>query len=150
MVIEIALNQGYVALVDEIDLRIVRGINWFVHPSRKTFYVKRNNPGHQAGVSMLHRLIMDPGPGEVVGHINGNGLDNRRCNLRVCSDIENRRNITRLQANNTSGATGVSWCNTCRKWKAYIRVGGKLKTLGSFSDRESAVIARRSIDGSVI
>lgn len=91
----------------------------------------------------IHNLILDRPPREgklVVDHINGNVLDNRKCNLRVCTHAENMRNITKRRKGNTSGYTGVSKCG--KRWAASIGDRGKTIYLGSFGNKEEAARAR--------
>lgn len=76
-----------------------------------------------------------------IDHINGDRSDNRLANLRDVSAAENRKNQTRSRAN-TSGVTGVHWCNTWNRWIAKIMVGRKTTTIGNFATFEEAVAAR--------
>ena len=71
--------------------------------------------------------------GMEVDHINGNSLDNRKSNLRICTHKENVRN-QKLSAANTSGYRGVSWNKASKKWEAYIKVNQKRIYLGKFVD----------------
>jgi hypothetical protein len=82
---------------------------------------------------------------ENVDHINGIRSDNRAVNLRAVSADENARNLG-LSANNTSGFNGVYWFPNYQKWMASIRVNGRRKTLGYFSEKSEAVAARREAD----
>ena len=91
----------------------------------------------------IHNLILDRQPREgklVVDHINGNVLDNRKCNLRVCTHAENMRNTTKRRKGNTSGYTGVSKCG--KRWAASIGYRGKDIYLGTFGNKEEAARAR--------
>lgn len=89
----------------------------------------------------LHRFLMGFPPQKVVDHINGNKLDNRRCNLRLCERKENCRNARRPK-NNTSGCTGVSKCKN-NLWRAYIMVDRKQINLGIYENIEDAIQARK-------
>lgn len=96
----------------------------------------------------LHRAIMRPRQDEVVDHINGNPLDNRRSNLRVCSQEENSKN-RKLACNNTSGVTGVSrYIRHGRKpkWQAHISINKRQVNLGSYDLFEDAVNARQEAE----
>ena len=86
----------------------------------------------------MSRLIMGNPKDKLVDHANGNTLDNRRSNLRVCNHTNNMRNRKIDSENNTSGYKGVSWSNCSKKWEVRIRYGGKKVHLGYF---ESPVIA---------
>lgn len=108
-------------------------------------------------VGILHRryrahrvavlLMTGAFPAGEVDHINGNGLDNRWCNLRVVTRSENSRNMRRPE-NNKSGAIGVHWRADCRKWRAFIKIDGKQIQLGLFSDFNNAVAARKAAEAS--
>lgn len=81
-------------------------------------------------------------PPDQIDHINGNGLDNRLINLRAVTISDNQKNL-RLKSSNSSGVCGVSFDNQKRKWRAYIKFGGKQKYLGYFSEFDLAVAARK-------
>jgi hypothetical protein len=74
-------------------------------------------------------------------HINRNGLDNRKNNLRACTHKENTTNRS-LMSTNTSGFIGVSWCKTTNNWKAQIMIDYKGIHLGCFDNKEDAIKAR--------
>lgn len=96
----------------------------------------------------MHRFIMGFPRGKYVDHINGNTLDNRKSNLRVCSNAANLRN-GKLRPNNTTGKTGVSFYpqyNESKPWFARIRVGYKTINLGSYQSFEDAVRKRKEAE----
>lgn len=86
----------------------------------------------------LHRWIVGCPKDKVVDHINRNTLDNRKCNLKVCSQFENNQN----QSHNTSGKVGVTYDKTNKKFVAFIRYKRKMIRLGSFKTFEEAVQCR--------
>lgn len=92
----------------------------------------------------MHRIILDLdfGDKEIVDHINHNGMDNRKINLRKCDRSKNAMNAE-LQSNNTSGVCGVSYDKSCNRWCAYIRKNNKNYNLGSYLNFEDAVRARK-------
>lgn len=83
---------------------------------------------------------MSAPPGVEVDHINGNPLDNRRHNLRLCDRSENLAN-THKRPGGTSRFKGVSWCNRDKKWVAHIEVRGRQKNIGGFRSEEEAAAA---------
>ena len=93
----------------------------------------------------LHRLIMDCPDDMVVDHWNHNKLDNRRDNLRICTQQENMMNRS-IQSNNTSGITGVNWDKSRGKWRAQIMLNKKTKYLGLYENIEDAIQARRQAE----
>jgi hypothetical protein len=84
-------------------------------------------------------------PEQQIDHINGVKTDNRMCNLRDVSATENGRNRT-LQANSTSGVTGVNWNKGARKWRACIRVQQKYVYLGHYRAIDDAIAARKAAE----
>jgi hypothetical protein len=88
----------------------------------------------------LHRLIAAPQPGQVVDHINGNPLDNRRCNLRACAHRDNIRN-QRARSDGTSKYRGVSFNSRTGKWVAGIKDATGRRHLGYFAVEEGAARA---------
>lgn len=132
---EIQLTQGKVALVDDGDFELLNKYKWSAHKGRGAWYATRG-----VGPIKMHRQITHAPIGAVVDHINGNGLDNRRINLRVCSHSENMRNSA-LRSDNTTGYKGVRK-RTDRKWySAEIRVNGLSVNLGRFETAEGAARA---------
>lgn len=88
----------------------------------------------------LHRFLMNPPPGMQVDHINGNGLDNRRSNLRLCSGVENLRNkrvTPRTKRGDFKGVSEISGGHFC----ARIQINGVKKWLGTFIAPLDAAIA---------
>jgi len=83
---------------------------------------------------------MQPENGFFVDHINGDGLDNRRQNLRVVTHAQNLMNQRRSAAN-TSGVKGVSWYRKTSRWKAQIAVFGKKMHIGYYLTKEEAAAA---------
>lgn len=99
-------------------------------------------------VGLLHRYILDvSGRENVVDHINGDMLDNRKENLQTCSVQENARK-QQFRLTNTSGYTGVHWYpyNNVNKWMAKIVVDYKCVNLGYYNDIEDAIKARKDAE----
>ena len=93
----------------------------------------------------LHRLITGAKKGEYVDHINGDTLDNRLCNLRICSNADNIRN-GRVRTNNKSGFSGVFYDKNDGKWLAKIKVMYKTINLGRYINKEDAIQARKKAE----
>lgn len=109
--------------------------------------VRTNNSGYaHVTPRAIHRLIMDALQGDEVDHINGDKLDNRRANLRFLDHRKNCQNRTRLNKNNTSGASGVYWRKRVHSWQAVIQFGGRQKSLGYFKDKEMAIAKRKAAE----
>jgi hypothetical protein len=129
----IPLTQGKVALVDDNDYKWLNQWKWYMYAIRGLFYARRGNGG-----SLMHRLILGAPPGVQVDHRNGDGLDNRRGNLRLASHAENQHNQKLSRINNTSGYKGVTWSKERRKWRAQIGVDGKTHYLGYYNNKLDA------------
>lgn len=89
---------------------------------------------------VLHRLIMKAASTHVVDHINGNRLDNRKENLRLCTWSQNQGN-RKMNKNNTSGYRGVIWVAQRNYWVARLKKDGTPKHLGCFKTKEEAAKA---------
>jgi hypothetical protein len=139
----ISLSQNKVALVDDEDFERLSSRKWYAAKERYTFYavrtVKRN--GKNTTIRMHREVLrLSKDDGVVVDHRDMNGLNNQKENIRKADKTINNLN-KRLQKNNSSGFRGVSWHKGNRKWGAHIRVEGKLKGLGFYSEAAEAAIA---------
>lgn len=140
----IPLSGGYTAIVDDDDYERVCRYKWYPqYLNGEVRYAKHASVKNCYHTQFsLHRFIMGckKGDGKVVDHINGNGLDNRKCNLRICTQAKNRLNA-RGKVKSTSRYKGVSWNTRQRKWYATTRYNGKYRLIGTFDDEEEAAIA---------
>lgn len=132
----VPLTRGLEAVIDAADVDLVSGVNWTVSGCWRTFYVKRGEyiDGGLRTIYM-HRVLTGDVKGTQVDHIDCNGLNNRRNNLRLATPSENTRNI-RIRRTNTSGYKGVARYKN--KWVAYIMLNRKQKHLGYFDTAEAA------------
>ncbi len=131
----ISLGHGHAAMVDAADFEWLNRHTW--RPAGgPTGYAMATVDGKR---TLMHRLIMNPPPGFVVDHFNGNKHDNRRSNLRVCTQSENRRNARKFCG--ASRFKGVSWSRWAGKWQAGICHNGKSIHLGYFDDEIDAALA---------
>lgn len=143
MAITIPLTQGYIALVDECDAHLASH-KWYAWISKSGgVYAQRNvrNADGKQRTVTLHREALGLKPGEPpVDHINGDGLDCRRANMRIVSQRENMRNVGGPQANNSTGFLGVY--RSGKRFGARIMVDGAMKYLGAFDTPAEANVAR--------
>lgn len=137
----IPLTQGYEAVIDASDAPLVAGINWCALVDKRNVYAvyKQGPAGGQRTVRM-HRLLMGEPEGLEVDHRDGNGLNNRRDNLRAATKSQNQQN-SRLSSQNTSGFKGVSWNKARRKWESNIVLNQVKTCLGRFATAEEASAA---------
>jgi len=129
----IELTQYKFALVDDADYDALAAVKWCANTQPHTTYAVRGSEGRTV---QMHRLITAAPKGVQVDHINGDGLDNRRDNLRLCTHAENQRN-QRVQAH-SSKYKGVSWDTRDGKWRSQITIDGRKKNLGYFTDEIAA------------
>ena len=138
---EILLTKGKVTIVDDLDFDRFGHLRCFASEakSRPTYATVSTGTGRKdKKTEYLHRLIMDAPRGIEVGHINGDSLDNRRCNLRLATRAQNACN-TRMRSHSTIGLKGVE--RDGKRYRARITVGGKRLPLGSFDSKEEAYSA---------
>jgi hypothetical protein len=140
----ISLSRGLFTIVDDGDYERVCSRKWSASPSTRTFYAKcKMRVGSRRVDLYLHRFILNAQAGLEVDHVNGNGLDNRRCNLRLATRAENARN-RKKPIGGTSASKGVYWCSTRLRWCAKIHVLGKDAHLGYFVNEADAGRAYRA------
>lgn len=140
--VKIPLTRGLTTTVDAADAPMILGVGrWHAHArpgqivARRTFQadgVKRS--------VLLHRFLMDAPAGVQVDHINGDPLDNRRANLRLCTGPENQRN-RRANRGGTSRFKCVAATARGKPWRAVIQVNGVSTILGCFHDEIAAARA---------
>lgn len=111
--------------------------NWYIKKSRNTFYLSRY---FKYKTIDFHRSFLNiKSPNFVADHINGNGLDNRICNLRKVNKYQNAMN--RRKTRGISKYKGVTWRYQMNKWEARIIFNKKYKYLGCFKNERDAANA---------
>lgn len=123
---------GGFAQIDEIDAALVLPRRWFGDYR----YAFTTSDGRRVA---MHRLILAPTQGLLVDHINGDGLDNRRANLRLCTPAQNRANC-RPPYSRRHALRGVQAAGRGR-YRAAIGNGGRFRQLGTFDTAEEAALA---------
>lgn len=136
----IPLTQGRVVKVDSEDYNYLSKNKWLYDSG----YAKRHKKRPEKGWIIMHRVIMNAPNNLHCDHINGDKLDNRKSNLRLCSNAQNMMNRPK-QVNNKSGFRGVSWHKQRRKWRAYIKSNGKQIALGLYDSPEEASKAYQEV-----
>jgi hypothetical protein len=139
----LALKCGRFTVVDAEDAPLLKAHNWRsrVDPKSGTVYVEAQiKRGGKRPRVHLHRLVAGTLPGEHTDHIDGDGLNNRRANLRRCQPMENGRN-RRPNRNSPSPYKGVYLIAVSGKWRARIRVNYRQIHLGCHSTPEDAAAA---------
>jgi len=131
----IPLGKGLFATVDAADYAEVSKYRWYAARGGSNVYAATCKNGRTV---YMHRMLMRPRKGYVVDHIDGNGLNNRRCNLRVCTPAQNLAN--KAPRGGTSQFVGVYRCRD--KWVAHVTRRGKYYYVGLFDDEVAAAKAR--------
>jgi hypothetical protein len=129
-------NSGKSVIIDDEDWPKVSSYKWYLHSAGyavRTYMKDRKNYA-----IYMHREIM--GSAQNIDHINGNKLDNRKDNLRICTQKENTWN-NGVSTANTSGYKGVYWNKQRNKWAAKINRHGKQIHIGLFDTPEEAAKA---------
>lgn len=130
---EIPLTQGRVALVSDCDFERLSQWPWY-YGRGYAIRGRRKADGPGSRLIWMHRVILGDIPeGLESDHIDRNGLNNQRSNLRLATSSQNHVN-SKLQSNNTSGYRGVSWEERYGKWRGQIGVKGRQLFLGYFDD----------------
>lgn len=141
MTISIPLGKGFCALVDDADYPLVASHTWGVVTQNHTSYARTHiQENGQRKRILMHGLIQPTSAGMVVDHRNGNGLDNRRSNLRTSTPTQNCAN-RRRRRDSQWPYKGIQRTNGRGNWQARIKVDGKRYNLGSFATPEDAANA---------
>ena len=145
-IIRVPLTKGKYALIDEEDYPLVSPHTWRANTTAHTTYalthIRKPEGGHTT--LSMHRLIMQPEPDIFVDHIDHNGLNNTRANLRTCTKGQNGYNqrVNKLSSTGYKGVQRMSPSQRIRPtWHARIVVDGQRVRLGSFQSPEDAARA---------
>ena len=143
-VTEVRLTRGMTAIVDSKDYPLIAGYRWtaYMKKGRDTVYAGTGIPSSRTktgrAVLSMHKLILPNTPR--IDHRDGDGLNNRRKNLRPATVSQN--GINRKAIPHGSKYHGVNWCKTRKVWYARIKLNGKKIHIGMFDNEEDAYKAR--------
>jgi hypothetical protein len=140
----VPLTRGLEAIIDASDIPLVEGKNWAALVRGRKVYAGRsvwNNGTNDC--DLMHRTIAGAEPDILVDHIDGNGLNNRRGNLRPASRSQNAMNAD-AHSDSLSGIKGVHWSKQHGRWKAEICARGKRKHIGLYDTPTEAAAAYRA------
>lgn len=137
------LGKGKFALVDDEDFELVSKHKWyFTRYANSSIFIKGSSGKFsRRGKSIkfsMHRLIMNAPKGMEIDHIDNNGLNNQKSNLRICTHADNMRNIQKYKKKTSSKYKGVCWGNHDKKWLSYIRYNNKRFNLGHYNNEIEA------------
>jgi hypothetical protein len=129
-------------IIDDEDYDKVKNYKWGVNKDhdKDIFYVISPVKNQSKDIK-LHRLIMDCPPDKIIDHINHNPLDNRKCNLRICTRAENNKNSQKRKDGFTSKYKGVSLRSDSGKYAAQISHKSKTHHIGLYTSEKDAALA---------
>lgn len=127
---EIISTNGKVIQVSDEDFDFINQWKWYARKAKKTFYATRHNSSNKV---YMHKVIMNTPEGYLTDHIDRNGLNNQRNNLRIVTVAQS--NCNKAGCRNTSSKyKGVTFRKACKnKWEAQIGINGKVISLGRFA-----------------
>jgi len=143
---KIPLTRGQYAIVDPERYEELAKHKWHVSWSRGGKYAVRPVRSKKGGkyrqtIVRMHRVIIGAREGEIVDHINHNGLDDRIANLRIATPRQNNWNTRKRRGNCSSKYKGVSRAKDEKKWRARITFNGRSILIGDFVDERAAAMA---------
>lgn len=135
----IPLTQGFFAKVDDEDFDLINGFKWhYAKMNASSNYAMKRNGEKQIG---MHRLIMKQNNSKIfIDHIDGDGLNNQKANLRECSQHQNAMNIKKKRG--SSKFVGVYFHITSKKWRAICYINKRRTNVGSFKTELEAAKRR--------
>ena len=140
----VPLTKGHVAVIDACCVPLVEAYNWTASEylradgSVRKVYAQRKDRVNGRRISVyMHRAVLGAPASLQVDHVDSDGLNNRKENLRSATPSQNQHNRS-ASANNTSGFKGVDWMKKYRKWRAQIGVNGRRIHLGVFDSAAEA------------
>ncbi len=142
---KIELTQGKIAIVDDRDFPMVINYKWYAFQSKQDWYAQTHIKKNNKRTSLqMHRLITGVLSGIEIDHIDHNGLNNRRSNLRFATNQQNSFN-RKSHIGSSSKYKGVSWNNLQRKWVVQIAINGKGRHIGYFANEKDAALAYNKV-----
>lgn len=137
----VTLTQGYVAVIDAEDAPQVGKWNWYAWKTdRRVYAIRTCRSGGKQRTVLLHRSIMGETDGLEVDHLDGDGLNNRRGNLRLATKSQNQMNA-RKRKTSAAKFKGVTFEGRRQKWVTRICKNGAITHLGYFKCQTAAAVA---------
>ncbi len=135
----IFLTHGLTALVDDADYNLINSYRWYAHTNKtsKLTYARRS----KSAITIHGQLLGKPPAGQVIDFVDGNTLNCQRENIRFATRKQDAYNRSKKVDGCSSEYRGVSWQNRANKWRAQIRINGKVTHIGFFDDELDAALA---------
>lgn len=142
MILESKKYGNLTCYIDLEDIEKIKPYRWcpYKSPYSDNFYVQSTGRKNFSRIP-LHRFITDCPKGKEVDHINHNGLDNRKSNLRVCTRLENMQNKL-MYKSNKSGYRNINWNKANKVWLVQVKRNGINTFVGATKDLDEAVLIR--------
>jgi hypothetical protein len=140
----IPMSQPKYAKVDPCDYERLRKYEWLAKKGKNSFYAQKRVPAGTPGKEKLvymHQMLIQVPDGKVVDHVNHEGMDNRRINLRAATYSQNLYNRKKRSGATQSKYKGIYWRKKVRKWQASIKYNKKRIELGYYRDEIEAAKA---------
>lgn len=139
---KIPLSQGKVAIIDDSDYKLVASQGSWYFDGNYAAQRKWLKDEKRYESRRMHRWLLKTPAGMDTDHINGDKLDNRRCNLRICTRSVNKVNSATNISSNSSGYKGVHLLKNKGKYMAFLSAANTFLNLGEFTYLEDAIGAR--------
>lgn len=138
--------KGRDVTVDDEDASLVIGRPWYFLPRGYVVYTEKGPAASKRPKTYLHRLVLglEKGDGKEVDHINGNPLDNRKSNLRLCTRSQNMANKNAC-INSRTGIRGVGWNEKRKMWEVFLSKDRKTVFGGRFKTKIAAIERRNKL-----
>lgn len=136
-------GENFTVLIDTEDLELVSSYKWHIDNYGYAVHSVWKKDVNLPKIRM-HRLILGIEDQRKVDHANGNPSDNRKCNLRICTQAENLRNKRKQQYTRGAASSkykGVYWAKDHDKWRVRVNLNGKSTHVGLFIDEKEAALA---------
>jgi len=137
---KIPLTKGKFAMVDDEDFARVSAFKWYARKYGDTFYASRT-VYHPQQTVLLHRFVLGAPARKQVDHIDGDGLNCQKQNMRLCAQADNLRAFKRKIKGASSKFRGVFWHKLMGQWRSTLCVRGKIRNLGFFNNEHDAARA---------
>jgi hypothetical protein len=138
---KIKLTKNKYALVDNDDFDWINKLKWIAEKIGNNWYASRSGQNGNKKMIRMHRLIMNF-PKQLIDHIDGNGLNNQRKNLRLANKSINAIN-SKIRNTNKSGYKGIFWNKKSKLWQVSITKNYKKINLGTYKNKKEAIIIRK-------
>lgn len=137
---QVSLSGGIICLIDDEDWDRIKNYSWCLHADKQYVGGRVEN----GKMVLLHRFIMNVSSDMKIDHINHNTFDNRKENLRICTQAQNMWNAKHRGSN--TGIRGIHFRKKVGNYQVDITSYGKRVYLGVYPTIEEAIIVRKTAE----